>query len=377
MANDFDERGLSRRSVLLGGSAIALAGVAGLPQAGGSAARAQDEWEAVVKAAEDEGEVNVQGPVNEKYRQSIERFGDAYPKIKLSYTPTSGDDFEARYTAERRANQYLSDFFIGGVGGSVFTDQVPGGWYSPLRPLIVRPDVLDDSKWLGGFEAGFLDGYGVHIYTFQADQQNNFLIDRNVIPQSELESLEGLFDPKWKGKIASLDPRISGDQSLTLIFHLFGEDGLRRFLVEQKPVLTRNRRQLQEWAVRSAYPITLGVGPSELAQWQAEGLGKSLKRISLAPEQTPWSPGYAGIALLRNVPHPNAAKVFINWLLSKDAQEDWAKRGFVNSRRLDVPKGLPENAVSEEGFRNGFTFNSAKLAAEPKRAFEIATAVLG
>lgn len=371
------ERGISRRHVLLGGSALVIAGLVGFPTPFIASARAEDDWDAIVKAAEKEGEVNIQGPVVDKYRQSIERFTDAYPGIKLNYTSTSGDDFEARYTAERRANQYLSDFFIGGVGGSVFTDQVPGGWYEPLRPLIVRPDVLDDSKWLGGFEAGFLDATGDHIYTFQADQQNNILIDRNVIPESEMNELEGLFDPKWKGKIASLDPRIQGDQMLTLIFHVFGEDGLRRFLTEQKPVLTRNRRQLQEWAVRGAYPITLGVGPSELAQWQAEGLGKSLQRIALTPEQTPWTPGYAGIALLRNIPHPNAAKVFVNWVLSKDAQEDWAVRGYVNSRRLDVPKGLPENAVSEDDFKNGLTFNSFKLANEPKRAFEIATAVLG
>jgi iron(III) transport system substrate-binding protein len=366
---------ISRRSLLIGASALGMA--AGLPGLRISAAQAQDEWGATLSAAEAEGAVSIQGPLNEKYRASIETFRQAFPKITLNYTATSGDDFEARYTAERRANQYLNDFFIGGVGGSVFTDQVPGGWYAPLKPLIVAPDVLDDSKWLGGFNAGFLDSEGSHIYTVQADGQNNFNVNRDEVSQADLDSLEGLFDPKWKGKIASLDPRIQGDQSLTLIFHLFGEDGLRRFLTEQKPVLTRNRRQLAEWAVRGAYPVTLGVSPGELAQWRQEGLGQNLKQITLAAEQTPWTPGWGGVALLQNIPHPNAAKIFINWFLGKEAQADWATRGLNNSRRTDVPKGLPDNVVSEAAFVSGLTFNSAKLAGEPKRAFEIATEVLG
>lgn len=378
MTDSIDNR-ISRRSLLRGaGAAIAAGGAAAiLPSLGVAPAFADDSWDAVVAAAEKEGAVNIQGPVNDKYRASIQTFSAAYPKITLNYTSTSGDDFEARYTAERRAGQYLNDFFIGGVSGTVFTEQVPGGWYDPLLPLLTQPDVIDDSKWLGGFKAGFLDSDGTHIYTVEADQQNNINIDRGQISEADFSDLSQIFDPKWKGKIASLDPRLHGDQMLTLVYYLFGEDKLRALLTEQDIALTRDRRQLQEWAVRGAYPITLGVSPSELLQYQTQGIGQSVKRLQLKPEQTPWSPGWGAIALLHNVPHPNAAKVFANWFLSQSAQADWASRGLVNSRRTDVAQGLPTSAVSEQAFLNGLTFNSAKLADVPGKAFAFGAQVLG
>jgi ABC-type glycerol-3-phosphate transport system substrate-binding protein len=39
---------------------------------------------------------------------------------------------------------------------------------------------------------------------------------------------------------------------------------------------------------------------------------------------------------VKNPPHPNAAKVFINWLLSKEGQELYGKAMTQGSRRLDV-----------------------------------------
>jgi ABC-type Fe3+ transport system substrate-binding protein len=39
---------------------------------------------------------------------------------------------------------------------------------------------------------------------------------------------------------------------------------------------------------------------------------------------------------LKNLPHPNAAKVFVNWLLSRDGQEVFTRGMGVGSRRLDV-----------------------------------------
>lgn len=41
--------------------------------------------------------------------------------------------------------------------------------------------------------------------------------------------------------------------------------------------------------------------------------------------------------LVNRAPHPNAAMVFLNWLLTKEGQTAWSKgMGYV-SRRLDVP----------------------------------------
>jgi len=49
--------------------------------------------------------------------------------------------------------------------------------------------------------------------------------------------------------------------------------------------------------------------------------------------------------LINRAPHPGAAKVFINWLLTKDAQIVWAREVETNSRRIGVELGNPQIAV--------------------------------
>ena len=47
-------------------------------------------------------------------------------------------------------------------------------------------------------------------------------------------------------------------------------------------------------------------------------------------------------------PHPNASKLFVNWLLSKDTQTMLMKAVQLNSQRADVPQGDPAEAVDEK-----------------------------
>jgi len=43
---------------------------------------------------------------------------------------------------------------------------------------------------------------------------------------------------------------------------------------------------------------------------------------------------------VKQMPHPNAAKVFINWLLSREGQLQWQKKSDNNSLRMDIPKDM-------------------------------------
>ncbi len=336
-----------------------------------------EDWNQVVAAAEKEGKLTLLGPVIQPYRQAIEQFQAAYPKIQLQYTGVSSAEFEARLRTERRVKRYLWDVTVLGFSGSSFTQQLPEGWYDPIRPLIVKPEVLADEHWLGGFAAGFLDKQQQYIYAFQAGKQNNVNIDRSVVPEAEFSSLEDLLDPKWKGKIAILDPRTRGSGHLiTLLQSALGAEKARRFLTEQQPVIASTNRQLADWVAQGAYPITSGLSPSEIATLQDQGLAKSVQALQTPPEQTAWTPGWGAIALLHQPPHPNAAKVFVNWFLSQPAQAGWAQRGFVNSRRLDVAPGLAASALTAEAFEKGLTFNSEANAEKAQQATELAQQAL-
>ena len=342
-----------------------------------SAAAQAEDWNQVVAAAEKEGSLTLLGPAIQPYRQAIEQFQKAYPKIRLEYTGVSSPEFEARIRNERRVNRYLWDLTIQGFSGSAFTQQLPEGWYDPIRPLITQPAVLADQNWLGGFAAGFLDKQQAYVYAFQAGKQNNVNIDRSKVPVGELGSLEELLDPKWKGKIAILDPRTRGSGHLiTLLQTTLGTDKARQFLTQQQPVLASSNRQLQDWVAQGAYPITSGLSPSEVASLKDQGLAESVEALQTPPERTAWTPGWGAIALMHQAPHPNAAKVFVNWFLSQPAQADWAARGFVNSRRTDVKPGLAASALTAEGFQKGLTFNSEANADKALQATRLAQETL-
>src|SRR5581483_5725359 len=268
-------------------------------------ARAQS-WDDVVKAAEAEGKLTIAGPPIQPYRLSIMEFQKAFPKIQLEYTGIADADFEAKLKTERSAGLYLWDLRVAGVSTTVFTEQIPAGWFDPIRPLFMRPDVLDDSKWLGGFEAGFLDNAKKYAYAFQAGLGGNVYIDRAQLPESKVSSFKDFLDPSLKGKIAMIDPRARGGTSaLTLIMVVAGEQAACDLLGKQEPVLTRTPRQLVEWAMTGRYPITTGMSPSEWMEWKSKGFGKQVQLINLPPHQRNWTPGWGAMLLINKAPHPN------------------------------------------------------------------------
>jgi len=46
--------------------------------------------------------------------------------------------------------------------------------------------------------------------------------------------------------------------------------------------------------------------------------------------------GYGNLTIIKNAPHPNAARLFVNWLLGREGQEIFTKTMGSATRRLDV-----------------------------------------
>jgi iron(III) transport system substrate-binding protein len=300
------------------------------------------EWDQLLVAAKEEGKVVVVGPPGQVYRDALVEFQKRFPDVALEYSGQSGRDFIPRALSERAAGQFLWDVHIGGPE-SVNLELKPAGALDPIKPAIALPDVLDDSKWLGGFDDGFMDRERQYTYGFQGDLSQHVWVNREFIPESELDSVEQLTDPKWKGKISWNDPTAAGSGSAIAGYWLLlkGEDWLRT-LYQQDVVSTRDLRQQVEWIVRGRYPIAIGGDSTTLLEMQQQGLGAQVK--PLAPYSQlggRMSPGFGNVMLINRAPHPNAAKLYINWLLSQEGQTAFATITQRNSRRLDV-QGLPE-----------------------------------
>ena len=139
------------------------------------------------------------------------------------------------------------------------------------------------------------------------------------------------------------DPRGAGAGSIqaSVIYRGFGEDALKKLLKDQQAVVTTDYRQQVEWLARGRYPLAIGVIKSTLRSFQEQGVGKNI--VFLKHEKlSSLNSEFGNLVAINKPPHPNAAKVFMNWVLSKEGQSAWAKATGDNSRRVDVPPGDPE-----------------------------------
>lgn len=298
------------------------------------------DWDNLVAAAKKEGKVAVVIASGAGYEAVMAAFEKAYPDIKVEADYQHGADFRPKVAAERAASQYLRDLYI---GASVVLDLKKDGYLDPLRPVLTLPEVVDDSKWPGGLDAAFMDKEK-YDFAFEMSVKYAVSVNRDAVPESQLNKVDDLLEPQWGPKLAIIDPRRPGSSRDIVAFFLKvrGEPFVRKLLAQPMSITT-DYRQIAEWAIRGKNPIGIGITNYSLNDLKKEGLTANIK--PLAPETDIGalaSEGNGGVGMFNHALHPNAAKVFVNWLLSKDGQTAWVKNVEESSRRLDVPPGPPE-----------------------------------
>ncbi len=327
------------------------------------AAVAASDWNHTVATAKKEGVVVISASSSELLRQVLTTFEQDYPGIKVEYHSMAGRDFRSRVAKEREVGQYLWDLRIGGTDSSTYR-WAADGTLDPVRPLLMLPEVADDKKWIGGIDSLFGDKKKQYVLHFATYLFGGVQVDRDVVPEKDFKTAKDLLDPRWKGRIVMQDPRGggSGNQALAAFIMKYGEQFARDLLSKQQPVISDNKRQMAEWLVRKRYPIAIGMGSDDtIAQFQQQGLGMNIKTVSGDD-----AIGGDTVIYMSRAPHPNAAKVYVNWLLSKKTQEKLAQVAKLNSRRADVPPGNPESAVDPKRI-NQYLQMSFEEAAEPKQ----------
>lgn len=303
---------------------------------------AADNWGEIVAKAKQEGTVVVHGAPGATFRAvQVAAFNTAYPDIKVQFSGVSGATEVPKVIRERRAGIYAWDVWIGGASGAL-GELKDMGFFQPLAPAL-RPEVMADDKWIGGFAGGWLDIGQTFYYAFDGTIQNPVMVNWDYVKKDSFKSLADLASPAFAGKIIWHDPRVSGTGNGTsqTLFHNLGKDDLVK-VYKNKVVYTTNSHQLGEWVVRGRYPIGIGFDQQTLAEFQAQGLGKNIGPLpdSFYKAQQ-ISIGFGGVGLVDRAPNINAAKVYINWLLSKEGQEAWSKVPR-SSRRTDVAPVVPE-----------------------------------
>jgi len=112
----------------------------------------QKEWNKVLTAAKKkEGKVVIRASSDPAVRRTLPPAFEARYGIKVEQLVGRGSEIAARMRVERRARVYTVDVVLTGLGTAA-TVLYPGKMLDPLKPALIRPDVLDPSKWKKGGE---------------------------------------------------------------------------------------------------------------------------------------------------------------------------------------------------------------------------------
>lgn len=299
------------------------------------------EWDELVKAAKKEGRISIKGPPGAKVRRALTGgFEKAFPGIRVEYGGGRGGELAAKIIRERRAGIYTTDVWLGGLGTQLSLLR-PQGVQDPILPALILPEVKDPKNWKDN-RLEFADNEGKYALVFVNQGGSIIAHNTNLVKAKDVpKSLQDLLDPRWRGKIIATDPTASGPgrATFTWLYKTIGSEYIRK-LGKQKITFTRDRRSQADQVARGAYLLALGISNVDAKPFIDAGaplkVGWHLKEGSYA------SASYGGLALVNRAPHPNAAKVYINWVLGKEGQTLLAEAAGWVSRRRDVPAIDPE-----------------------------------
>ncbi len=324
-------------------AAAALAGVSQLAAAQGSA-NWQADWQKLTAAAKQEGELSlaVSFGVGGVPRTTIEEF-QKFSGVKVNMqTFQSGSIMGPKILQEQQGGVFNYDvLMVSGPFGPALRD---GNALVPLRPQLMRPDVLDTKVWVNGIDASFRDKEKQFGFAPVWELVSHFWINTNFVKPGEIKNTPDLLNPRFKGKMMFSDVRTGATFAAAMgIQKAHGDDMLKRLFVDMEPAYSRDTRQILEQLIKGQRMVVIGVMEPLLPDFKAQGLTNHIQRIVL--EDAKVSTTGNDLWMPKRAPHPNAAKLFVNWFLTKDGQTIYTQDTLNNSRRLDVPPQAPERAA--------------------------------
>lgn len=295
------------------------------------------DWEKLISAAQKEGRLLSYSTIGQGPSRALaEDFKRKYG-ISTEFLEGRGAELTAKLFTERKVGLFMADLWLGGATTTI-TDLRPVGVLAPLDPTFIlpeltEPEVIKKTWWEG--KLPWVDPERT-IFAHAAYTSGQITINTQMVKRGEVKGWKDLLDPKWNGKIIINDPTVAGSGALwfaVMAHKIMGLDYMRE-LVKQKPIILRDQRLQVEWVALSKYPIV--VSAKEDVIWEFINAGSPLEVI-LPQEGMYITAGSGNVSLLTKAPHPNAAKLLVNYLLSKEGQTIYSRAYGAQSARNDIP----------------------------------------
>jgi len=326
-----------------------IMGTALVPQASAQSADFEKKWAELIAAAKKEGTLVLStgsipnfNPIHEAFTK---KFG-----IPIQTDGGSGSSRATRILAERNAGRYTVDVGLISVAGTT-RRLVPAGALVALPPLLIHPEVTNKANWYQNrhWYVDQKDRNKVFVLGARAESKWRFWYNTKKLTAKDVASIKtpnDILDPKWKGKMAGRawsDPGRLGGMLDMYFAPDAGPEWIAKYFKEMDVKFTSDTRLEEAWLFRGARPLKWKEGDIQ------DVLLKYRDKFPIEPVDIPRARGKLEargseccIVVFDKAPHPNAAKLFLNWFLTKEVQtmvHMTSPPPAYTSLRTDVPPG--------------------------------------
>ena len=281
-------------------------------------ARAADIDSALVDAARKEGQVVWYSTmiVNQIVRPMVEAFQKKYPGIEVQYFRAGGTDVALKITNEARTRRIMADILDSSSALGPLQDAGLIAEYRPKQGERLPANRKDpNGKWTA-----------LSVYYYTAAYNTN-IVSAAEAPQS----YEDLLDPKWKGKIAWTND-ISGGGPPGFVENILrsmgrekGREYLKKFAAQEPVTIPAAQRVVLDKVISGEYPIALQT--LSYHSTISAAIGAPVQWLKMPPMIMSPNP----VAILSGGPHPNAARLLVEFMLSPEGQQILAANDYMPS----------------------------------------------
>ncbi len=277
-----------------------------------------DRDQRVLEQAKKEGTVVIYTSLNLKDSVPITEAFEKKYGVKVTLWRASSEKVVQRAVTEARAKRFTPDVFEtnGPEMEALYREQLLEPFYSPMFKDL-PPEAFPKHR------------------NYVPDRFNFFVVGWNtnlVKPQDVPNSYQDLLDPKWSGKIGMEASDV--DWFGAMVKHMGEQKGLDYFrkIAALKPELRTGHTLMAELVASGEIPLALSIYNHNIERLAVKGAPVKWKALD------PTFGRPQGIGVSRNAPHPHAALLFADYLLSREGQEIIKQRGRVpSSTAVDSP----------------------------------------
>lgn len=335
------------------------------------------QYDQLIAAAKAEGEVVVSGPRNLPEFQKVIADGfTAKYGIKVVFSGLGGSKVLKKMLDTSPGKPYPYDVLVGGYD-TLFANLDPENALTDLDSQIVLEEDTDLSKWVDGTIPW--DNSGHTSIGFLSQSGQYFYVDTTKASLDDIKSYRDLLDPKWRGHILLADdPRTDGTANAVVSLFLeskgLGESFVRQFLTTQKPTFAESDEEADKDIKAANFTMCVCNNSQGTELLKEHPNFKKLDPHKVA-EGTSTTSSFANVAVPARVSHPNAAKLYLNWLLSAETGLAASKATGLPSARTDVPRDfLAAQSIPDPSWPSGA--NESALTAKDQAQL-LALEILG